>query len=165
MTSLYWIFGICVLVLIVSTVFIPTTRSATKETIFDTDIEHVWAVYTDFSSQPEWRDEVASVEFGDNGKEWVETLKTGNIKIHIKVVEFVPPNRLVLKTSSPNRFEGLYTAEFESIQNGTEGTFTESSTTLGLVAKIVPFFFVDPEKIIDKYAEDAKREIQRRLEN
>ena len=161
MTFFYWGIGILCAVFI-GTLFIPATSSATRVAEFNASIEEVWAVYTDFPSQAAWRDDVASVSFVEDGSSWVEELKVGNIEIHLSVVESISPKRLVIKTFSPGSFEGLYTAEFSESNGKTIGTFTETSTSLGYFSKLIRFVFVDQDKIIQKYNEDARREILKR---
>lgn len=164
MTIIYWIVGLLALT-IVATFFIPTTSTTTKVINFDADINEVWSVYTDFASQPDWRDEIASISFSIENKAWVEKLKTGNVEIHIEVMEMITPTKLVFNTSSPNSFTGKYIAEFKATENGTVGTFTESAVTTTYIAKLIHFLFVNQEKLIDKYATDAMREIERRRNN
>jgi len=147
---------------LVSIAFIPDTTSATRTTTFDTNIDQVWAVYTDFASQPDWRNELSAIEFEADEKSWTETVEPGGVRINIAIVELDAPNRLVLKTGSENSFEGIYTAEFESTEHGTIGTFKETSTTTGYLAKLIRFLFVNQGMIIEKYTENAKAEIARR---
>ena len=162
MNYFYGIAGLLVVV-VIATLLLPVSKSTIRTAYFDAKITDVWAVYTDFSSQPDWRDEVASVEFKDGSQSaWIERLKQGGIEIHLEVIESTPPNRLVLRTYSPNNFEGEYTAIFEETESGTKGTFTESSTSSGYIPKLMRFLFVNQEKIIDKYSDDARAEIQRR---
>ena len=165
MTYLYGIAALLVM-LVIATYFIPMSTTTTRTTYFDASIDEVWAVYTDFASQPDWRPEVASVEFKAGSQSaWIERLKQGGIEIHLEVIEVTAPNRLSLRTSSPDSFEGEYTAIFEVTESGTKGTFTESSTALGYVPKLRRFLFVNQGKIIEKYSDDARAEIRRRQAN
>lgn len=54
-------------------------------------------------------------------------------------------------------------AEFESVgANQTKGHFTGQAEFLSVIAKVIRSVFVSNEKIIDKYAENASKEIVRR---
>ncbi len=164
MIYLYWVLAF-VAALGFAAIFIPESASTTGTAHFDANIETVWSVYTDFASQPEWREDVVSVEFKDGEREWVETVRPGNIKIHFRVDEFEPPTRLVLAMESPGVFQGSYTATFEKSENGTKGVFTESSTSLSFFSKVMRFVFVSQAALIDKYSEEARSEIARRNGN
>ncbi len=116
----------------------------------------------DFASQPEWRSEVRTIEFHAEDN-WIEFVDPGSVEIHISVEDQIPYTKLVLQTGSPGSFRGRYVAEFEAITASTaKGSFSETSTSLGYMAKMVRWMFVDEGKLIDKYSSDAGREIERR---
>jgi len=141
---------------------IPSTTTATQSATFSASIEDVWSVYTDFESQPNWRDELSAIEFSPDKKSWTEIVEPGGIRINISVLEMDAPTKLVLKTGSTNSFEGVYTARFESTEEGTRGTFTETSTSQGFLAKLIRHFLVDQNKIIETYTKNARAELSRR---
>ena len=176
---------------LVTALALPATTRTTVEIRFDAPIEAVWAVYTDFESQPNWRSDVAKVEAvsppdcappltpeeqsasqpavshcsktaASDYTSWTETLKPSGMRVHFQVLEASAPNRLVLKTGSEGSFEGRYVAEFRAENGGTLGTFTEEATALGVVPKVLRRLFFDQRKFIEAYAEEAKAEISRR---
>jgi len=148
---------------VVIVLLIPSTTSTTVEIHFDTPIDKVWEVYTDFECQTNWRHDVASVEMDPNQKSWTETLSHPSpMAIRFLVLEKTAPKRLVLQTSADGIFEGKYIAEFKSTQSGTTATFTEETTSLGFIPKIMSRLFVNQQKLIETYADEAKAEINRR---
>lgn len=154
---------IIILAVILLSVFLPPRTSSTTKTItFDATIDEVWQVYTEPEKQPDWRPDVGQISMSSDGQSWTETLKQGGITIHFEIIEKTPPHKFVLKTGTPNNFEGKYIAEFQESGNQTIGTFTEEATTLGFGSKILRFLFVRQEKLIDDYAAHAKAEIMRR---
>jgi len=74
------------------------------------------------------------------------------------------PNKLILRTGSVGNFEGKYSAVFKTTEEGTVGTFTETATALSFSAKLTRLLFVDQAEIIDRYTENARKEIVRRSE-
>lgn len=141
---------------------IPNTTSATREIAFDAPIEAVWAVYTEPERQPDWRSDVGTVSVSEDGQSWTETLLADGMTIHFEIVEKTRPHRFVLATSSPRSFEGRYTASFAESDSGTIGTFTEEVTASGVLPKVMRFLFFDEGAFIEKYAEEARKEIRRR---
>jgi len=146
----------------VAVILIPGTTAATREIAFDAPVEAVWAVYTEPERQPDWRSGLGAVSVSDDGQSWTETQASSGMTIHFEIVEKTRPHRFVLKMSSPNSFEGRYAASFVESESGTIGTFTEESTTLGVFPKVMRFIFFDQGAFIEKYAEEAKKDIRRR---
>ena len=155
---------IVVVVIIAAGIYmIPSQTYFTKSITFSAPIEKVWDVYNDYGSQAAWRPEIEKIEMGDDGQSWSEHLRQGGIVIEFEVREKIEQQKMVLDIAHPGVFVGEYIAIFEKInEDTTKGTFTESATSLSIPAKIMRFIFVNPEKLIDKYAEDALKEIQKR---
>jgi len=157
--ALLYILGAIVVIIALAVIFIPKSTTFTKEITFDASIDDVWRIYTQPAKQAEWRPGVGKVNMSADGQTWTETLTQGNIVIHFEIIEETAPHRYVLKTSSPNSFEGQYIAEFKQVGNQTIGTFTEQATSLSIIAKLIRFIFVNQEKQIDDYAKHAKVEL------
>ena len=154
---------VCVALVFAGIYMIPSQTSFTKSIIFNAPVEKVWAVYNDYASQAEWRSDVEKIVVNADGRSWSEHLKQGGTIITFTVREKIDGQKLVLEMTTPGIFVGEYKAFFEKInEEKTKGTFTESSKSLSIPAKIVRFIFVNPEKLIDQYAADASQEIQRR---
>ncbi len=148
--------------LAIGALLLPATVRTTVEICFDAPIEAVWDVYTDFESQPAWRSDVVKVRMDSDKKGWTEELKTHGMKIHFQILEEAPPARLVLQTGAEGSFEGRYSAEFRQESGGTAGAFTEESTALGIVPKVLRRLFFNQRKFIEAYAEEARAEIKKR---
>ena len=153
---------IAVFVVAATVILLPATTSTTLEVRFDAPIQAVWQVYTDFESQPNWRADVGQIEMADDQMAWSETLKASGITIRFQILEMTPPNRLVLKTGAEGNFEGRYVAEFRQDQGGTIGRFTEESTSLGLLPKVMRFLFFDQREFMEEFSREVKAEIERR---
>ena len=153
------------MVMVIFAIIISDTRSATHKVRFNATLEQVWTIYTTPARQPEWRTEIATIEHmnGDLGhRTWTEVDHRG-LRISFQEIIAEPPRRYELNTSSDGYFEGHYSAVFEYIEPGVvEGTFTESMTTQTFLAKIMAFVFVRPRAMIENYAAQAQREIDRR---
>lgn len=147
---------------VATVILLPATTSTTVEISFDSPVQAVWEVYTDFESQPNWRSDVAKVEINSDKTAWTETLKTSGMIVRFQILEKTPPSKLVLKTGADGYFEGRYVAEFKQQQGGTTGIFTEEATALGIVPKVLGRLFFNQRKFIEEYAEEAKVEIERR---
>ena len=146
-------------------ILLPNTIRTTVEVHFGAPIQSVWDVYSDFESQPNWRSDVEKIEMTSDNRSWTETLKKSKMTIRFKILEEIPPSRLVLQTSAPRHFEGKYVAEFRQVNGGTVGVFTEESTALGLLPKVLRCLFFHQEKFIKEYANEAQKEIRRRETN
>lgn len=149
-------------VLPLGVMLIPATTRTVVGIRFEFPIDAVWEVYTDFENQPNWRSDLVSVHMAENQQKWTETLKQSSMTIHFEVTEKAPPNRLVLKTSSKGRFKGRYVAEFRKQGEATFGTFTEETTSIGVLSKVMRFLFFNQKKFIEQYAAEAKSEIKKR---
>ena len=143
-------------------ILLPATTSTTVEVHFNAPAQVVWQVYTDFESQPNWRSDIGKVEMADDKETWTETLKSSGIIIHFRILEKTPLSRFVLQTGTEGKFEGRYVAEFRQQQGGTIGIFTEETTTLGIVPKVMRRLFFNQRKFIEEFAREAKAEINRR---
>ena len=143
----------------------PATTRTTVKIRFDAPIQEVWEVYTDFESQPMWRTDVARVEMSNDKTSWIEELTKFGMIIRFQLLEKTPPSKLVLQTSVERNFEGRYIAEFKQENDGTVGTFTEETTALGILPKVMRRLFFNQKKFIEEYAEEAKAEIERRKLN
>lgn len=144
---------------------LPATTSTTIEVHFDAPVQAVWQVYTDFESQPNWRSDIGNVEMADDKTAWTETLKSSGIIVRFRILEKTPSSRLVLQTVAEGKFEGRYVAEFRQQQGGTIGVFTEQTTSLGIVPKVMRYLFFNQRKFIEKFSKEAKAEIKRRESN
>ena len=154
------------LLVTVGAFLVPDTRSATQSVYLHGTLEQVWAVYTDPGSQADWRDDIQEVAGlrGTNGsRQWMEISSRG-IEIAFRETVFDPPAGYGLEFSSEGRFEGSYSAEFQQIEpNRVQVTVTESVTSLGLVPKLLSLIFVRPQQMIEQFATEAQREINRRI--
>ena len=144
---------------------LPATTSTTVEVRFDAPVQAVWQVYTDFESQPNWRSDIGKVEMADDKTAWTETLKSSGIIVRFRILEQTPSSRLVLQTGAEGNFEGRYVAEFRQQQGGTIGVFTEETTALAIVPKVMRRLFFNQRKFIEEFAKEAKAEIRRRESN
>ena len=153
---------IAVFVVAATVILLPATSSTTLEVRFDAPVRAVWEVYTDFESQPNWRADVGQIEMADDNMTWTETLKSSGMTIRFHILEMTPPNKLVLKTGAQGNFEGRYVAEFIQQEGGTLGRFTEESTSLGMLPKVMRRIFFDQEAFIQEFAREAQAEIERR---
>ena len=128
MTSILYTLVIIVVLTLLGLLLIPPTSSVTVEISFDAKINEVWRIYTEPENQSDWRPDVGHISVSHDGKKWTETLKRSGMTIHFELVEKTQPHRLVLKTGSPDNFEGKYTAEFMELDGHTIGVFTEETT-------------------------------------
>ncbi|MDE0698009.1 MAG: SRPBCC family protein [Boseongicola sp.] len=164
--SLIWIVAAVLAVLVIVTLLlVPATSRTTVEIRFDAPIRAVWDVYTDFESQPNWRSDIAKVEMTSDKKSWTEELKTPSMTIRFRILEETRPSKLVLQTGTDGNFEGRYVAEFRHENGCTVGTFTEETTALRIVPKVMRRLFFNQRKFIEEYARQAKAEIERREAN
>ncbi|MCY4006661.1 MAG: SRPBCC family protein [Rhodobacteraceae bacterium] len=161
--GLTWIFvAVAALLASATSLFlIPATTRSTVEIRYDAPIEAVWDVYRDVESQPNWRTDVAAVKMADDKRNWTEEIKMPRMTIRFRILEDIPPMRLVLQTGADGNFSGQYIAEFKQENGGTVGTFTEEVTSLGFMPKVMRRLFFNPRKFIEEYAKEAKAEIER----
>ena len=144
---------------------LPATTSTTVRVRFDAPVQAVWQVYADFEGQPNWRSDIGKVEIADDRMSWTESLNSTGMTVRFRILESTPSSRLVLQTGADGVFEGRYVAEFREQQGGTIGEFTEETTALGLMPKVMRRLFFDQRKFIEEFAREAKAEITRRESN
>ena len=144
---------------------VPETRSGTHTITLDGTVEEVWDVYTDPGSLPEWRAsviEIVDLEGEPGQRAWTKVSEHG-VRINFRETAFDVPTRYELATASEGYFEGSYFAEFEQVgPKAVRGTFTETLTTNGFRSKLLALLFVRPKQLIEDFAHDAQREINRR---
>ena len=150
--------------LVLATVLLPRERIAEMVIEFDAAPTEVFSVYTDPQSQPRWRGGVESVEMirTEFPRAWIERPRRGPA-IAFEEIEALPNERYVLDLRAEGMFTGRYEATFKTIENGrTRGTFREQVTTSNPIASLTSRVFVNLEREIRTYAEEASAEIERR---
>ncbi len=159
------ILAVVVVLMMVLIFLVPDTRSVTHHMDIKGTIDQVWAVYTDPGSQAGWRDDIKEVVglTGEKGsRQWTE-VSTRGIIIDFRETVFDAPVKYGLAISSEGHFKGDYHAQFEQTEpHLVRVTMTESMTSLGLGSKFVSLIFVPPRQLIEQFANDAQREIDRR---
>lgn len=148
----------------IGVLLIPKTTSAIQTLRFEADIDDVWTVYTTPEEQKHWRADVGEVVMSEDGQSWSETLEASGITRNFRILQKSRPETFILETGSPGSFAGSYVAKFSKDGDATIGTFTETATTTGLLARVMRFLFFDQKKFIHAYVDAAELELKRRNE-
>jgi hypothetical protein len=157
------ILAIIIVLVFMLVVSLPSKRSATKSVKFDHSCVAVWQVYTDVTSQPNWRPDVEKIELlkQEFPRSWVEVFRHGPAITFAEVVS-TPGETIELVFDAEGRFRGDYQATFSPIGEGCVGSFTETVQLEGIFTKLMSYVFFDPARSIQKYADEAAVELQRR---
>jgi len=144
-------------------IFLPSTRTATKDIVFDFPCEAVWKLYTEIETQSSWRADIASVEIikSTPPREWIETPQNGP-NITFREIDVSPGALIQLKFDSDRLFDGSYSATFMALETGCIGTFTETVMLKGIISKLMSYAFFSLRKSIQRYADEAAQELKRR---
>ena len=128
-----WVLGILgVLVAVVLLVYVigllvPKSHVASSSARYAASPDAIWASLTDVAAFPQWREDLSRVEIlpdEDHQRGWREYGKQGTITY--RVVESIPPRRLVSRIADPNLpYGGSWTYELAPAESGTRLTITE----------------------------------------
>ncbi len=131
---------------------LPSGHVASRSLVLHQPRDSVWAVVTEYASQPSWRKDVTRVERvsdGAGGEIWRED---GAEPLLLQTTESVPPSRLVrtiADTTLP--FGGRWVYEFEATESGgTRVTVTEEGEVYNPIFRVVSRF-MDPSATIRAY--------------
>ena len=131
---------------------LPAGHVASRSILLQKPRDSVWAVVTDYASQPSWRNDVTRVERvsdGAGGEVWRED---GSEPLLLQTTESVAPSRLVrtiADTTLP--FGGRWVYELEATPSGgTRVTVTEEGEVYNPIFRVVSRF-MDPSATIRQY--------------
>jgi hypothetical protein len=143
-----WVLGIVgilvalVLIVVVVGMLIPKSHVASASARYSVPPDSIWATLTDVKAFPTWRRDLKSVEMlpDENGQlGWRETGSNGVIPF--RVVESVPPRRLVARIADPKLpFGGTWTYELTPAGTGTSLTITERGEIYNPIFRFVSRF-------------------------
>ena len=131
---------------------LPSGHIASRSIVLPQPRDSVWAVVTDYASQPSWRKDVTRVERvidGPGGEIWRED---GADPLLLQTTESVPPSRLVRTIADTTQpFGGRWIYEFEATPSGgTRVTVTEEGEVYNPIFRVVSRF-MDPSATIREY--------------
>ena len=132
---------------------LPEEATATRTATIAAPVDAVFARVTSIGDQASWRSDVGEVRMDADGTRWTEITRAG-IAISFDQVERVPPQRYVIRFSSPRGFEGEWVGTFESRGADTFVTFTERVRTPGLAGRALARLFAPPGAHIERYLAD-----------
>lgn len=159
---LYIILTFCIILLIIITygIFLPKTRTLTKQTTFKSSIQKVYEVVTNNES---WQyrtslDSLIIIERNCDFEVWDEYSK--GFKIRFRTVKKTPYSFYAFKMQS-KAFTGNWEAKFETTDKGqTLFTATETIHYRNLWYKVLGHIFMN----LDKYMETYQSELRNKLE-
>ena len=161
-SMVYILLGIMFLLLIIVIIglFLPKTRTLSKETIYNASIE---TVYNTVTNNQDWKyrkslDDLRIIETNGNMETW-EEVSAGNI-IRFKTKEKKPFTFYSFDMDS-KLFKGYWYAEFESVGNGeTRFTATESIEYKNPFIRTIGYAFMNLDKYMETYQQELKEKIE-----
>ena len=145
-----WVFGIAAvlvgLVLIVCVIgyMLPKSHVASASARFTAPPDSIWTSLTDVAAFPKWRPGVSRVELlpDENGQRgWREVAK--HDAVTYRVVESVPPHRLVARIADQNLpYGGTWTYDLAPDGSGTRLTITENGEVYNPIFRFVSRFIM-----------------------
>ena len=162
MKRLFIILGSVFLFLLIVTLLIPATRSASRTVSLPASREHVFAAVTRIEDQS-WRPSVSSVQVlkSEVGQEeWVEVSKDGH-ELLFKTINKVRPELFEIEFSGSPSISGRWSGRFiEQAENETRVEFTETVTAGSLPSKVLGYLFFDLDAALDTYINDLKNKLE-----
>jgi hypothetical protein len=158
-------YGLAIIVAIISGAVVwawslPEEATATRTATIAAPVDLVFARVTAVGDQAAWRSDVGEVRVEAGGTDWTEITKAG-IAISFEQVERLPPQRYVIRFSSPQGFEGEWVGTFEPRGADTYVTFTERVRTPGLVGRALARLFAPPGAHIERYLADLAKSLEK----
>ena len=155
-----WVlYGVIVLAGLAALVFVigmilPATHQVSRSVVIEKRPDEIWAVITDFASNPSWREDIQSVSLmsDQEGRQvWREESKTGDV-IPYETVESRPPTRLVRRIVDPSLpFGGTWTIDLAPEGATTRVTVTENGTVRNPIFRFVSSVIIGHTRYIDTY--------------
>ena len=162
MKRLFIILGSVFLFLLIVTLLIPATRSASRTVSLPASREHVFAAVTRIEDQS-WRPSVGSVRVlkSDHGQEeWVEVSKDGH-ELTFRTIRKVEPELFEIEFSGSPSISGRWSGRFiEQAENETRVEFTETVTAGSLTSKVLGYLFFDLDAALDTFINDLKNKLE-----
>ena len=145
-----WVLGIAgllvVLVLVVCVIgyLLPKSHVASASARFAAPPASIWSSLTDVAAFPKWRPGVVRVELlpdEDGQRGWRELAK--HDAVTYRVVESVPPRRLVIRIADQNLpYGGSWTYDLTPHGGGTRLTITENGEVYNPIFRFVSRFIM-----------------------
>ena len=131
---------------------LPSSHVVSRSIVLRQPRDSVWAVVTDFASQPSWRKDVTRVERLSVGADVEIWREDGAEPLLLQTTESVAPRRLVRTIADPTLpFGGRWIYEFEPTPSGgTRVTVTEEGEVYNPIFRVVSRF-MDPSATIRAY--------------
>ncbi|MBC6474125.1 MAG: SRPBCC family protein [Hormoscilla sp. GM102CHS1] len=120
-------------------------------------IERVWEVMTNWSEQPEWRNDLNRVEIVYN-THFIEYPKKGGA-IHFTILNRVRPTNLELRLSGP--VQGTYTVVLSENSTGTMIEESYALTYPSVMARILAKLFFNLEAFTHQYIDNLAKEVEK----
>jgi uncharacterized protein YndB with AHSA1/START domain len=132
---------------------LPVTHTVTRSVRLSQPPADVYAVVRDFSSYPEWRPDVKTVEVATAADGRVTFREDGsNGVINFELVEDLPGKRIVTRiTDTDLGFGGSWTYEFSADAGGTLVTITENGEVTNLLFRFMSRYVFGHTATIDTY--------------
>lgn len=160
---IYTLLGIvsALLIILIIGLFLPKTRTKTKETVYNAPIEMVYNVVT---NNQDWKyrkslDDLIIIETTDNFETWEEVSEGNTIRFKTKEKK---PFTFYSFGMDSKLFRGEWFAEFESVENEkTRFTATELIEYKNLFARVIGYVFMDLEKYMEIYQNELRNKIEK----
>jgi hypothetical protein len=152
---------LCFLVVLIIGLFLPGTRTLTKQTVYNASIE---TVYNTVTNNRDWKyrtslDDLKIIDTKGDFETWDEI--SGGITIRFKTKEKRPFSFYSFEMDC-KMFKGEWFAEFETVENEkTRFTATESIVYKNPLIRVIGYAFMD----LEKYMETYQNELRVKLEN
>lgn len=114
--------------------------------------------------QAEWRSDVQSVALVRHGEPriWREQLTFGGA-VTLRDYSIEPENRWTIESVENPHLASRWTGEFRPRGEAqTEVVFTEHFRALSFKGKLLLFLFIDPEKLMQTYADDLQQALSKK---
>jgi len=155
-----WVlYGVIVLVGLAAVIFLiglmlPATHEVSRSVVLGNPPDEIWAVITDFASNPSWRDDIQRVSRlsdREGRPVWREESKGGDV-IPYETIESRPPSRLVRRIADPSLpFGGTWTIDLAPEGARTRVTITENGEVRNAIFRFVSVVILGHTTYIDKY--------------
>jgi len=132
---------------------LPKEHTVTRSVVVQQSPQEVWAVITEYASEPKWRRDLASVNrLADrNGHELVEERYKNGELLKIETMESQPPTKLVRDVVDNPIFSGRWTYQIAPEKDGTRVTITEQGRVPNPVFRFVSRFVIGHTTSLDRY--------------
>jgi len=146
--------------------FLDPYHEVSSTARYQSSVEEVWEVISDFEKSAEWRESVEAVKKGgieDGHQIWVEV--HGPREIPLAVTAFEPNRRFVMETARDDMpFSGSWTFEVREDGRGSALTITERATIGNPVFRFMSRYFLGHHTSVDTYHQDLARRLGQSVE-